>query len=647
MAKQVKYVPTERIGAGPACDVYLGADVGGLQRTVIIKRLREESRTNTPIREAFFAAAERWSALKHPGLVTLYDLDRPEAAVIYEPHAHSAAQLLGRTEWGPEGLEGTLRQTLGSLAHMHQRGLLHLNVKPTNLLFDSQLHPKLVDGRCVDRERPGELQAPRGAQKYLAPEMIDPSLGPLGPTTDVYCLGFVFLELLIGKNFDDLFRGVGVDAIDPERNWLRWHAAADEPLPSIAAQAPGINPALERVLGRMLQKRPSQRYRSADEVLRDLQELFTGPKRPSEAAESAPLEVQKPRVTPRRLEGQDAPRPEDIPDRPAAPVVLRFLGDSRDMHGVNKDVFTIGEHEDCDVRWNFGAAAGVESPVLRFGRGAEGWRVNSLTGGAFYVNQEHVSPSSALRSGDVIRCRPGGAGVQFTILNQNVEPLTKLAARFAPRLLQQPTEAKQPPSPAAPVKRDAAKPSAPPVPETSPSRDAAAPSAPRQPAPSGGAPRANAANAPAPPSRAVAPESPAAQAASSPGKRMRDLLAVVVALLVLGLLISQWPSETAEPPAIPEAPATEPQAGDSTTKAPAAGEPVVSDQPATPDPAPSQAKEAEPLATEAELPAKVETEPSTAEEAVPSPETAEPAVEDVYPAETFGEPTEAESNAAP
>ncbi len=437
MSKSDKYLATDRLGSGPTCDVYLGRDVGGLNRKVAIKRLRDEGRLNAAIREPFFSAAQRWSELTHEGLAVLLDLDRPGGSVIYEPRPHSASQLLAVGPASGESVVAWLKQLSAALDFLHHHRLLHLNIKPTNILIDEQQGAKLIDGRCVPIGQPSEVPLARGAMRYLAPELTDGDQGKVGPAADIYALGMVMLELLIGPKFEDLYRGVDVDAIDPQRKWLRWQAGRDEHLPPIVEQAPGTPDTLQRVLTRMLDKDPAVRLDKAGDIHQAL------------IASRQAAAVTQPRTTTTKPVGVGPlPKLEDIPVRPTAPVVLRFFGAEADMIGANQDVFTVGSAPTSDFAMPAELVVGGNF-ALRFGRGAEGWRVSSPNGVPFYLNQDFVPSSAALRSGDVIRVRPGGPGLQFTILNQNVESLAKLANQFAPRLIQTPKEAE--PIQAAPI----------------------------------------------------------------------------------------------------------------------------------------------------------------------------------------------------
>lgn len=135
------------------------------------------------------------------------------------------------------------------------------------------------------------------------------------------------------------------------------------------------------------------------------------------------------------VEAADA-RPDvgDILARPNSPAVIRFLGCRADMVGLNADYFTVGRVDGCDLRPPM-ELGGDASLMLRFSRGAEGWRVSPHEGQPIYVNQEQVRSLTPLRSGDVIRFEPGGAGMQFNIVHQNATPLANLVAKYAPRLL--------------------------------------------------------------------------------------------------------------------------------------------------------------------------------------------------------------------
>lgn len=442
MPNAIKYLPTERLGSGPTCDVFLGRDVGGLNRQVAIKRLREESRNQAVRREAFFAAAERWSQLKHEGLVTLFDLNRTEGQVIYEPHPRSGRQVSRSRGLPPQQAQEVLMRLAHAVGYIHEQRFLHLNLKPTNVLFDDASRPKLIDGLCYDRDHLGDLLIPPGGQSYPAPEMIDGSLGRIGPATDIYGLGLVVLEMILGPTFDDIFRSSGVDPSLDSRNWRRWCDTLEESLSQSDQRLPELPSDLARVLRGMLRSHPHERYQSVAKLLDEVPDARSSSHNDSRVVnretsdrDDLKADLEKHTLTEAEIE----PSARDIPQRPAignavAPVVLRYIGCDTEMVGINKDFFTMGDALGCDVVFPAELSRDGQT-VFRLGRAAEGWRLNCPSGQTFYVNQQVVNASANLRSGDIVRVVPGGPGIQFSILNQNAEPLAKLVARFAPRLV--------------------------------------------------------------------------------------------------------------------------------------------------------------------------------------------------------------------
>ena len=121
-----------------------------------------------------------------------------------------------------------LTEALEGLDYLHGNGVLHGNIKPTNLLLDVRGRVRRCDGLGVLLNQTGDLPPPSGSHKYLAPEMLEESLGEVGVASDLYCLGMVALERLLGSNFNSHFQGVGPEAVDPETGWISWHTSQSE-----------------------------------------------------------------------------------------------------------------------------------------------------------------------------------------------------------------------------------------------------------------------------------------------------------------------------------------------------------------------------------------------------------------------------------
>ena len=431
VTKSSKYTVLDRFGSGPACDVAKAREVGGLGREVVVRRLREEVRTQVARREEFFRGVEAWSRLSHEGLVTLYDLDRSEDAVIYEVHESSGEQLIRSGGRSAGEVLTWMKQAFGGLGYIHDRGLLHFNIKPSNLLF-REGKARLTDGACIDWQATKVLPRPTARQKYLAPEMIDPKIGAVGPATDIYCLSLVFLEFMLAERFDTMFVGAASEAVDVERNWLRWHADLEKRLPSLDDEAGRIPREFAAIIARALEKNPVQRYHTCGELLADLQAVSISE---PEAVEKRPAADPGAAPAVRPADNDVAsPRIDDIPKKPEAPIVLRWFGCEADLIGANSDHFSVGDDDRAD--YQLPGPLRLATPVLlRFSRGSEGWRVSPADELPVYVNQTRSVGLTQLRSGDVVRLIPGGPGLQFTIVHQGAEPLAKLATRYAPQLI--------------------------------------------------------------------------------------------------------------------------------------------------------------------------------------------------------------------
>ncbi len=374
-----KYEKISMIGQGPTAVVFDGRSRDlGLQ--VAIKELTPEWRSNTRRRERVFQAAGRSAQVAHDNLVKYLDVDLAHSWIIMQRMEESAGAKMQRGATDPVQVRATLQQALEALRHVHLAGLLHANLKPNNILFDQNGRAFLGDGLAVRRDSPGELPAPT-TQKYLAPELISGEAGTLGGGVDLYCLGFVLLEMLAGPAFETHFQGIGADAMDSNTAWMRWHASAEK-APSARDVAPTCPANLGIVIDRLLLKNPIERYQRAEDALEDLlnpiheQAASTPPPgRPAEsapaaAAHSGPAASPAPPVpAPAPAARKAMPKPQQPPSAPGAPtgvrpasagdiaprpntgVMLRIASGHRagQMVGTDDDNFLIGGSGDCLV----------------------------------------------------------------------------------------------------------------------------------------------------------------------------------------------------------------------------------------------------------------------------------------------------------
>ncbi|MFD8236173.1 serine/threonine-protein kinase [Streptomyces sp. NPDC059696] len=188
------------IGSGGAADVYRGFDLR-LRRPVAVKLFRAGTGFDTE--EAFRSEAVILARLQHPGLVTAFDAGRHDGEAFLVMQLIDGRTLKARIAEGPLSCEeaAALGAALAqALAHAHEEGIVHRDVKPSNIILDSADHPHLTDfgiSRLLDATTHTSTDALTGTAAYLSPEQV---LGrPVGTPADIYALGLVLLETLTGR----------------------------------------------------------------------------------------------------------------------------------------------------------------------------------------------------------------------------------------------------------------------------------------------------------------------------------------------------------------------------------------------------------------------------------------------------------------
>jgi len=266
MNQHPAYELFEELGRGANTVVFRSYDLS-LGREVAIKELDENSRRDPRQREQFLREAQFLAQFEHDNVLRVYSVDTERGWIIMELMKGTLAQIIAAGPSDPDLVRSVLKQTLDALAFLHEKDKVHGTVRPTNLLINDAGRVKLSE--FEQTAAGGELRAPKGSKKYLAPELIKSEFGDFGPALDLYCLAFTALELLKGPQFESLFPGTGKGAIDADIAWLRWHSSPDD-LPPTKKLVKNLPDDLATVLDRMLKKRVADRPQSAQEVLKDL-----------------------------------------------------------------------------------------------------------------------------------------------------------------------------------------------------------------------------------------------------------------------------------------------------------------------------------------------------------------------------------------
>ena len=155
-----------------------------------------------------------------------------------------------------------------AMSHVHSKGWIHRDVKPDNVLMNKVGEIRLVDFSLSSKEVTGfskmigggKLKTIQGTRTYIAPETIRKQ----APTfqTDLYSLGILFYEVLTGKT--------PFQAPTPEE-LLRKHLST--PPPNASEFNPNVTPEMDRLIARLLKKKPAERHANVDEVLSELKRI--------------------------------------------------------------------------------------------------------------------------------------------------------------------------------------------------------------------------------------------------------------------------------------------------------------------------------------------------------------------------------------
>jgi WD40 repeat protein len=258
----------ERVGSGGQGVVYRARQLS-LPRVVALKFLRDTENVDPERLRDLRKEAEKLAGLQHPNVVTVHAFGLhqgcPYLVLEFVEGGSLARKLAGRPQ--PPRQAAQLVETLArALAAVHQRGLVHRDLKPGNVLLTADGTPKVTDFGLA-RRLDGNLTAPsvgrlRGTPAYMAWEQVT-NRAAVGPATDVYGLGAILYETLTGR---PPFQGE--DDVATIRQVER-----DDPVPPRRLQ-PTVPRDLEAVCLKCLEKRPRRRYGSAAELADDLRRFL-------------------------------------------------------------------------------------------------------------------------------------------------------------------------------------------------------------------------------------------------------------------------------------------------------------------------------------------------------------------------------------
>jgi serine/threonine protein kinase len=233
-----------------------------LKRTVAIKLIAPELSENASFRERFLAETELAASLEHPNVVPIHDAGEVDGqlyiAMRYVEGGELRALLQKEERLEPGRAVAICRQVAAALDAAHARGLVHRDVKPSNVLLDRSEHVYLADfglsRQLADSVQPDGRGFSIGTPAYAAPEVIEG--GTVDGRADVYSLGCVLYECLTGE-----------PAYSRDSELALLWAHIQEPPPKASERNPQLPVAIDGVVASALAKEPDERTATCGELV--------------------------------------------------------------------------------------------------------------------------------------------------------------------------------------------------------------------------------------------------------------------------------------------------------------------------------------------------------------------------------------------
>lgn len=295
-----RYVVQQKIGQGGFAVVYR-AQHDSLGQEVALKFLLPELALDPSNRERFLREARAANRIDHEHIIDITDFGQTDDGLVFlVMELLDGVSLADEVEKGPlsaaRAIEITL-QCASALSRAHELGVVHRDIKPENIHLvtagPTRDFVKLLDFGLAHMK--GELRLTATGAVFGTPEYMSPEQGrgaALGPPSDLYSLGCVLYEMLVGA---PPFRGTTPDLILQHMR---------EPAPRVSKRSPGVPEALDLLVAKLLEKDPSRRHRDAFHLIEELRSVQDS--LPRVRMSVAPDDLVKTRE--RRRSHLDAPR---------------------------------------------------------------------------------------------------------------------------------------------------------------------------------------------------------------------------------------------------------------------------------------------------------------------------------------------------
>lgn len=315
--KYGRYQIKDIIGKGGMSTVY-GAHDPRFGRDVALKVMATPPQESANFRRRFEREARTIAALEHPAIVPVYDYGEDHDHLYLVMRLMSGGSLADKIIMGtltPDQI-GPIVQRIGdALDHAHTRHVIHRDLKPGNILFDSSDRAYLSDFGIVKLAAEDSLtdltgSGVIGTPAYMSPEQIHGDF-ELDGRSDIYTLGIILFEMLTGRK--------PYRAATPVKQMM---AHVMEPVPNIREARPDLPPEFDTMMRKAMAKEPADRYPTASDLSNELTRTLTHfslpaiPRRPEPDSDRTVLAG---RVDPPTIPLADPPTPNALLGAVSAP----------------------------------------------------------------------------------------------------------------------------------------------------------------------------------------------------------------------------------------------------------------------------------------------------------------------------------------
>jgi TolB-like protein/Tfp pilus assembly protein PilF/tRNA A-37 threonylcarbamoyl transferase component Bud32 len=256
------YKILQKLGSGGMGVVYKAQDTK-LKRTVAVKFLPAELDRDTKAKERFIREAQAASALDHPNICTIYEINEVEGRTFIAMAYVEGQSLRDMIESGPLKLDEALDiavQVAEGLQEAHEKGIVHRDINSANIMLTPKGQAKIMDfglALLAGSRQSTQIDAILGTMPYMSPEQAQG--GEVDHRTDIWSLGVVLYQMVSGHlPFKGEYeQAVAYSILNEE----------PEPLTGLRTDAPEE---LERIVNKALAKDPSVRYQKVGDILFDV-----------------------------------------------------------------------------------------------------------------------------------------------------------------------------------------------------------------------------------------------------------------------------------------------------------------------------------------------------------------------------------------